>query len=56
MLQAAARRSLSLLTGKASCVQAACMQARNYSLDGVKGFSDHETAVENMYFNKVRFV
>jgi hypothetical protein len=27
-------------------------QARFYALDGAKGFSDRESAIENLYFNK----
>jgi hypothetical protein len=27
-------------------------QARAYALEGTKGFSEHEAAVENFYFNK----
>lgn len=37
---------------RAPMAAAAAQQARSYALDGAKGFSEHEQAVENFYFNK----
>lgn len=49
---AAARRSLSAISSKAPYVQAAATRSMG-NMEGVKGFNEHEQAVENMYFNKV---
>lgn len=53
MLSTAARRAFGAVCSKSSFVQAAGA-TRGMSLSGVKGFNEHEQAVENMYFNKVR--
>ncbi|GBF90802.1 hypothetical protein Rsub_03103 [Raphidocelis subcapitata] len=47
----AARRSLGAFAHKAYALQTAAA-TRGMAVDGVKGFSEHEQAVENMYFNK----
>ncbi|KAI8472517.1 MAG: hypothetical protein J3K34DRAFT_519703 [Monoraphidium minutum] len=47
----AARRSLSVITSKAQLFQGAA-STRSMSLSGVKGFNEHEQAIENMYFTK----
>jgi hypothetical protein len=55
MLSAAARRSFgALLAGKHHSLQATAAATRGMALEGTKGFNEHEQAVENMYFNKVR--
>jgi hypothetical protein len=55
MLANAARRSLSALTKTPFLQAAAANQTRGMALEGTKGFSEHEQAIENMYFNKVRW-
>jgi glycyl-tRNA synthetase beta subunit len=35
-----------------TAMRAAAAQARSYALDGAKGFSEHEQAVENYFFTK----
>lgn len=53
MLSAAARRVLGAAASKAPLLQAAGA-TRSMSLSGMKGFDEHESAVENLYFNKAR--
>lgn len=52
MLSTAARRAFGAVVSKSPFAQAAGA-ARGMSLSGMKGFNEHEQAVENMYFSKV---